>query len=85
MGKRRTFVVEGEGIFPLDMLRYDKCWPATADDVAEIAAACSFHGDGLRRISLVSDDYPTLARWESFNWTVLGAIRGERLVLSKKG
>jgi len=28
-----TFRVEGTGDFPLDMLRYDQCWPRSQDDV----------------------------------------------------
>jgi hypothetical protein len=31
--KRYTFVVVGTSHFPLDMLRYDSCWPRTSDSV----------------------------------------------------
>lgn len=37
-----TFEVEGGTQFPLDMLRYDCCWPASSDDVANI------HGSLMR-------------------------------------
>lgn len=80
-----VFVVVG-GIraqFPTDMLRYDRCWPASAADANLIS--WSLFADGFDRgivetagspkelrIRLLSADpgSPTVARWESFGWKV---------------
>src|SRR5882757_4313205 len=45
-----SFVVEGSGRFPYDMLRYDQCWPMTSID----SAAMDYEpGEtGRRRITL---------------------------------
>lgn len=56
--------------FPVDMLRYDSCWPASEQDSALIAA--SLHEpDTLPRIIVIAlrtDERmaPTVARWASF-------------------
>ena len=40
MPRSYTFTVEGTGMFPVDMLRYDNCWPRTEqDDSPEVLAA----------------------------------------------
>lgn len=63
-----TFIVEGSGPFPFDMLRYDSCWPYTSRDAAAIEA------HGRRRIVLQTFGYestaprPATARWLSFTW-----------------
>ena len=69
-----SFVVEGSGRFPYDMLRYDQCWPMTSID----SAAMDYEpGEtGRRRITLETfgDRFsvrPTTARWESFTWRVV--------------
>jgi hypothetical protein len=62
------FVVEG-GVnagFPIDMLRYDLCWPATGSDSIELAKAT-----GPRRVTMKGLKTPTPARWASFGWTVV--------------
>ena len=62
-----TFTVEGSSPFPIDMLRYDLCWPAKADDAAWIPRS----GSG-RHINLKGLKTPTIGRWESFGWKVVG-------------
>lgn len=66
------FTVEGRGSFPIDMLRYDSCWPAReGSDSFEIEA--SFRprsGTGKRKVRLVGTREPTIGRWESFGWKV---------------
>lgn len=67
--------VRGRGDFPIDMLRYDACFPKTAEDASAIS------GEGLggilneRIVKLIrrspSDGPPTAGRWSSFGWTVL--------------
>lgn len=71
-----TVVVEGVGMFPVDMLRYDNCVPATGEDVAKIEDCV--RGGGTRdrtRITLrrysQNKGRPTSARWSSFLWSVV--------------
>lgn len=79
------FTVEGRGDFPLDMLRYDQCWPADSAAVTAIettyGSELERHGStvaqqpGLRRIRLRkvsgSGIGPTEGRWNSFGWRVV--------------
>lgn len=68
------FTVEGAGPLPLDMLRYDSCFPATEEDAA---TAVQYPGEckGRRRIKLIRRTAglpePTEARWRSFGWRVV--------------
>jgi hypothetical protein len=68
--------------FPLDMLRYDSCVPATETDAGIIAA--TLRGDHerlqavgwtgvvtLRRFSQTKGAMLTSGRWESFGWRVV--------------
>lgn len=67
----KTYTVYGGGQFPLDMLRYDCAWPATQEDVAAI----DYHADrGRRSVVLNSYSEPTVARWNSFMWSVKDGI-----------
>lgn len=69
------YTVTSRKPFPLDMLRYDQCWPHFPDSVTVIAL--SLGGDhALRRgepdwvVHLCGVKPPTSERWESFGWTV---------------
>ena len=73
----KTFTVSGKLAFPIDMLRYDACFPQGPDDVAAIEASINRERDAngrrpRRDIALVttSPTAPTSARWSSFLWTV---------------
>lgn len=59
------YYVTGYGDFPMDMLRYDSCWPAGPTDVAKLGAE---HKE--RSVQLCSTQEPTLDRWTSFGWRV---------------
>ena len=62
-----TFVVEGSGAFPVDMLRYDRCCPYEQEDVSW----CFLSGNANRSAKMVSwVGPPEAARWNSFGWTV---------------
>ncbi len=68
----KHFTVEGVGEFPLDMLRYDRCWPKTGFDVDRMALDHSV----TRAVELVTHRRPqqevaTIDRWHSFGWTVV--------------
>jgi hypothetical protein len=71
-----SFRVEGRYPFPIDMLRYDRCWPASSDDAARIDYS---RLPGNREVYIIklymaadhAGAVPTAARWSSFGWTVL--------------
>ena len=67
------FTVEGRGSFPIDMLRYDSCWPASESrDSFEITASTRPRSGRMkRRITLLGLREPTVGRWESFGWNVV--------------
>ena len=62
--------------FPIDMLRYDACWPATEIDAGIIQE--TFHNRAERadkpQVRLRSNQEPTPARWESFTWKIFRFI-----------
>lgn len=63
--KHWTFVVEGQGSFPMDMLRYDRCTPYQSEDVHWM------EGKAHRSAMMVSHvGPPTPERWQSFGWSV---------------
>jgi hypothetical protein len=74
----QEFEVEGSGNFPLDMLRYDSCYPVREGrDTANLCAR-EFSRDRLpprtirlRRFVFNSQQMPTTGRWESFGWKVV--------------
>lgn len=65
---RTTFTATGEGSFPIDMLRYDQCFPADSEGVDAL-----MHGGSVVRLALL---HPTRTvrltpdRWESFGWHI---------------
>jgi hypothetical protein len=73
--RTKRFTVTGSGSFPLDMLRYDSCWPEAAEDAAKIEASCRGEKSRDVTINLSTSDrnftVPTVGRWVSFNWRVV--------------
>ena len=61
---RYEYIVTGRGAFPLDMLRYDMCWPCSSSDVAKMGAEYE-----PRSIAIRSYSAPTIERWKSFGWS----------------
>lgn len=77
--RRRILVTSDPGrtSFPIDMLRYDACWPESESDVAAIKNPVRHRGDdNCTRVVLVSDspNAPERARWASFGWHVVTVI-----------
>lgn len=81
-----TFEVEGRGSFPLDMLRYDACYPSSeqnshlieynpwADDLKSSKRTVRLMHRVLKDEYL--GNYPTKGRWESFGWKVVdGSVK----------
>lgn len=69
-----AFTVEGTGLFPFDMLRYDSCWPEHESDSAVIDGTVRRgSSNGAVSVMLLSKNpSPTYERWLSFGWKVVG-------------
>jgi hypothetical protein len=77
---RLRFTVEGTGTFPLDMLRYDCCWPVSQQDVAAMDYVPG-QRPATRKVDLVmcaiTTNGPACERWSSFGWSVVPeSLRG---------
>jgi len=74
---QREFEVEGFGEFPVDMLRYDSCWPASGEDAFQIGNG-SWENQRrtvrLRCWRSKGQPVATIARWDSFTWRVVGEL-----------
>jgi len=84
MTYRQTFVVEGTGDFPIDMLRYDTCSPETEADSAFVTSSFVTPNEKrtirLKRLIANKQLKPTEGRWKSFGWKVDSkSIKTERL------
>jgi hypothetical protein len=64
-----TFTVKGNGLFPIDMLRYDRACPL------DESASSNIDGRDSREVNLLMFSPtvagPTEGRWKSFGWNVL--------------
>lgn len=83
MARIRTFIVSApRGTrFPVDMLRYDSCWPKLQEDANVIQWAIAGERDeGIIVITLetVGTGAPTVERWRSFGWSI-GQDAAEKL------
>lgn len=69
----------GSGPFPIDMLRYDRCWPLSQEDIAKIAESLSGDIGSADAREIRVGTHATLAaskdetaftndRWKSFGW-----------------
>lgn len=63
----KTYKVEGEGVFPLQMLSTDKSWPAAHQDAADI------EGTTRRTLTLATMAIysPSRSIWARTGWTVV--------------
>ena len=72
-----TICVQGDGVFPLDMLRYDCLHPKHTDDATRMAASLRhlIPSEGVNIFYLEREApknwSPTEARWESFGFRVV--------------
>lgn len=78
------FKVAGRGHFPVDMLRYDECFPFNGQAVTAIEHFVRYPsagaGEPSREVELVTmSRQPTDARWLSFGWSVLRTEYGALL------
>lgn len=72
-----VFTVKGTGPFPIDMLRYDGCWPYSSDDCSAVSNSLAMmyeefspEGRVARKITLTGYTEPTKERWKTFMWPV---------------
>lgn len=81
----RRFIVEGQVVFPIDMLRYDRCWPDSSSDAIKILNSIDAsvlhmpHVVTLIMLCNDRDDKPEAKRWESFGWKVFGIDNTQRV------
>lgn len=74
--KLHRFVVRGSWPFPVDMLRYDQCYPATETASAELANLSS-RATGMGNVAIELESRqerswkPMYRRWESRCWHVI--------------
>ena len=71
------YEVQGSGMLPLDMLWFDSTWPADSQAVAlmltaRLRARTGSQDEERRTIRLASYSRPTVSRWRSFGWLVVG-------------
>ena len=67
----QTFVVETVFNFPIDMLRYDGCFPHSEMDAGKIDRSLTLQGHNpvevkIGRYVSTKHDQPTVERWMSF-------------------
>lgn len=78
---RFPFTVTGRGRFPMDMLRYDHCFPDSSEDAAKITRCLEAPDAEEVSIKLISyfghPNKPTVQRWRSFSWNVTNTGRHE--------
>lgn len=81
MQRRYKFRVRGHFQFPLDMLRYDQCWPVSeSSDVPAIYRSID-RDTTQETVELQGLNMPTVARWKSFGWEVVGSVDGYKVSL----
>lgn len=73
------FTVLGTGHFPLDMLRYDACWPMTGEDVCSMVLVSRNRPSEASPIRMASHRAPTVDRWASFGWKVIAQEKPRKL------
>jgi hypothetical protein len=66
--------VVGKGAFPIDMLRHDRCCPATEKDAAEIERQSGERQVQLLRFSGAGKSGPAAGRWKSFGWEIVSVF-----------
>ena len=81
---RTRFHVIGSSHFPLDMLRYDSCFPDSteaADEIECSVLARAQHQDiTLQKLHVRKDPQLTPERWSSFLWIIdRSSITTERI------
>jgi len=75
------FTVKGNGVFPFDMLRRDRCFPYATEDATRMGDLTMINnGYPVREVELASWQnratwMPNFERWKSFNWQVTQVVQ----------
>lgn len=64
------YIVRGRGLFPFDMCRYDRAWPASEHDAGLVESTTRRVSEGTIDIAMRGLSVPTTGRWSSFGWEV---------------
>lgn len=59
--------------FPLDMLRYNQCWPESQGDMDKLRAAYYCTEEDKQKaivVNITGINPPSVERWRSFGWAV---------------
>ena len=79
-----VFTVRGNGYFPIDMLRYDTCFPKTTEAAQRLIHPAAFEEpDELVEVQLgvfhkhKNHHGLTPARWLSFGWEIISSATTE--------
>jgi hypothetical protein len=74
--------VEVNGAFPVDMLRYDRCYPASEEDAKAIAQSLARPRREPHRVTVKalspSREHWTRARWRSFGALIVKTVAQKR-------
>jgi hypothetical protein len=68
----KVFIVQGVLPFPIDMLRYDACYPASEADSSIINRSLTHDTRGKITVEVRTRSPLTVGRWKSFGWQVVG-------------
>ncbi len=68
IGNKYKFRVHGKGPFPMRLLAYYKCFPATADDACLLSGSLS---ESTRAIEMESITKPSPKIWNSYGWSIV--------------
>ena len=71
------FTVKGRGLFPIDMLRHDHCWPVDGD-YNHISRSATSNAEASIVLCAQMRRCITPERWRSFGWVVTD-IAGEEI------
>ena len=65
-------VIKGKGDFPIDMLRYDDCFPATESDSYAIAKTFDSYGEWEICVKKQVRTYSKVRDWTNGRWASFG-------------
>lgn len=71
---RWRYTVTGTFEFPIDMLRYDRAFPATEEDSAK-ALNVRWNPTDVVSVTVIGLNDPSVDRWKSFGWKVSDVLR----------
>lgn len=80
--KRFHYQVSGQRPFPIDMLRYDRAFPAHEEDSHLIESTMRYENENKLTVSIVGMEKPNEARWRSMGWQVQPGVEVVMLMVA---